>query len=123
MSGKSSAQYITELISRDLNRRHFSKWSEDLKSKVIRECGLVSSKFGNSSKRNAILQQLVTAPLPLDPVQVQRETDRLGLPPSGSRSEQQNAYYLLCYLSPELEFPPWSPKPIISITLEDTGMT
>ena len=111
-----SAQHISALIDKDLNHRHFTKWSEDLKKQVIRECGLASSNYGNRKKRNDILQTLATTELPLDAVQVQRLTDRLGLPPSGSSSEKQNAFYLLSFLSPDLKFPPWEPEPVISIT-------
>ena len=116
MVGITSAQHIRELINKDLNKRHFSKWSEDLKKQVIRQCGLASSKYGNRAKRNAILQHLSEVELPLDAVQVQRETDRLGLPPSGSRSEQQAAFYLLSFLHDDLEFPPWAPEPVIKIS-------
>lgn len=111
-----SAQHISALIDKDLNHRPFTKWSEDLKNRVIRECGLASSNYGNRNKRNDILQILATTELPLDAVQVQRLTDRLGLPPSGSSSEKQNAFYLLSFLSPDLKFPPWEPEPVISIT-------
>ena len=111
-----SAQHIRSLIDKDLNGRYFTKWSEDLKKKVIRECGLASSQYGNRTKRDKILQTLATTELPLDAVQVQRLTDGLGLPPSGSRSDKQAAFYLLSFLSPDLEFPPWAPEPVISIT-------
>ena len=62
-----------------------------------------------------MLSHLHSTRLPVNPTEVQRQIGLLGLPPSGARSLQQFAFYLLSYLCEELPFPPWSPIPIITI--------
>ena len=106
---------IDKLIDTDLTKRYFVKWNEKAKKKVIQLCGLTSSKYKNVNARNEILCHLHATELPVDPGEVQRMTNRLGLPPSGSSSLKQFAFFLLSFLCDKLPFPPWEPQPLIKL--------
>ena len=115
MDGQTSKHLIDELISTDLGKRHFSKWTGKEQEEAIRRCGLSSSKFANKRERIAILSHLHTTPLPTEHLCVLRLIADLGLPPSGARSKQQFVYYLLCFMCEKLKFPPWEPIPVLEI--------
>ena len=66
-----------------------------------------------------LLENLHTTDLPLDHLQLLRLIAHFGLPPSGARSRQQFAYYLLSYMCDRMKFPPWDPQPVISIVAPD----
>ena len=117
MYGITSKQQIALLEQQPLGRKHFTKWNEKEKKRAIQMCGLASSKYKNAQERNAILQHLSETELPIDPGEVQRLIRGLGLPPSGSSSLQQFAFFLLSFMSESLPFPPWKPKPVMEIVM------
>ena len=119
MSGSASDVLIADWINGPLGKKHFSAWTADFQKKAIQECGLASSKYGNAEKRISILGHLASTKLPTNPTEVQRQIRLLGLPPSGSSSLKQFAFYLLSFLCEELPFPPWKPIPIISLAVPD----
>ena len=119
MAGQTSKQVIDGLLAADLGKRHFSKWESKAQEEAIRRCGLSSSgsKYHKNTKagRTALLRHLHSTQLPTEHLPVLRLIADLGLPPSGARSRQQFAYYLLCFMCEELKFPPWEPIPLITI--------
>ena len=126
MTGQTSNQVIADLLARDLGKRHFSKWTAKEQEEAIRRCGLSSTTSkhykNNKAGRIALLTHLHSTPLPTEHLPVLRLIADLGLPPSGARSRQQFAYYLLCFMCDQLKFPPWEPIPLITIvppTVED----
>ena len=110
-----SKDIITRMMNAERENKHFTKWSEEAKKNAIRKCGIASSKFKNKTERDTMLTHLHSTNLPVDPSEVQRQIRLLGLPPSGARSLQQFAFYLLSFLCEALPFPPWRPIPIVTI--------
>ena len=86
---------ITELLSAALGGRHFSVWTYKEQAEALRQCGIASSKCANRTEAATLLQNLHNTDLPLDHLQVLRLIADFGLPPSGARSKQQFAYYLV----------------------------
>ena len=115
MSTTTSNELLDNLLAADLGKRHFSKWTAKEQEEAIRRCGLSSAQFNNKSERIKILEHLHATALPIDRLPVLRLIADFGLPPSGARSTQQFAYYLLCYMCEALSFPPWDPQPVIKI--------
>ena len=119
MSGQTSIQVIEGMLAADLGKRHLSKWEAKAQKAAIRSCGLSTSSNqyfkNNKASRTALLTHLHTTPLPTDRLSVLRLIAELGLPPSGARSTQQFAYYLLSFMTEGMQFPPWDPIPVITI--------
>ena len=119
MSGQTSIQVIDGMLAVDLGKRYFSKWEAKAQQEAIRRCGLAASSNqyfkNNKVSRTALLTSLHTTPLPTDHLTVLRKIAELGLPPSGARSTQQFAYYLLSFMAEGMQFPPWEPIPLITI--------
>ena len=116
-----SKEKIGELLAADLGKRHFAVWTFKEQSEAIRQCGIASSKCKNRPEAATLLQNLHTTHLPLDYLEVLRLIAHFGLPPSGARSRQQFAYYLLSFMCDKMKFPPWDPQPVISIIAPDHG--
>ena len=119
MYGQTSIQVIDGLLAVDIGKRHFSKWEAKAQQEAIRRCGLSTSSSqyfkNNKSSRIALLTHLHTTALPTVHIGVLRLIAELGLPPSGARSTQQFAYYLLSFMAEGMKFPPWDPIPLLTI--------
>lgn len=124
MSGMTSIQVIDSMLAADLGKRHFSKWEAKAQQEAIRRCGLATSSNqyfkNNKASRTVLLTHLHRTPLPTEHLPVLRKIAELGLPPSGARSTQQFAFYLLSFMAEGMEFPPWDPIPLIKIVAPST---
>ena len=63
MSGQTTKQLVGEVLSADLGKRHFSKWTTTEHEELISLCGLSPSQFKNKTESITIFTHLHTTPL------------------------------------------------------------
>ena len=83
--------------------RHFSRWKANEQKKVIQDCGLASSNYGNKAKRIEIISHLLSVDLPLDPRLVWSAIREQNLPLAGAKNPKQFALLLLEHMAEGME--------------------
>lgn len=103
MSNDVSSVLITRRMNATGVYRHFSRWKADEQKKVIQDCGLASSHYGNKAKRIEIISHLLSVDLPLDPGVVLRTIKEQNLPWARFNNRKQFALLLLQHMADGME--------------------